>query len=216
MPFRVAFTFDAEHPDRPRAGSAAAVLDELARGDVAATFFLQGRWVEAEPDLARRVRDAGHLIGSHSHYHARMGLFSPAGFRTDVAAAEAVIRRQVGVDPRPWFRLPFGSAATDARRIALLAELGYRHVGWHVEPKEWQRRATVAHVAEAIVDRAMSHGDGAIVLLHTWPRPVPGALSIAIPALVDAGATLVRLDQLDLPAGLEPIAEPRPAVAAGA
>jgi peptidoglycan/xylan/chitin deacetylase (PgdA/CDA1 family) len=216
VPFRVAVTFDAEHPDRPRAGSAAAVLDVLDQARVPATFFLQGRWVESEPVLARRVRDTGHLIGSHSHYHARMGLFSPAGFRTDVAAAEGVIRRVVQVNPRPWFRLPFGSSATDARRVALLIELGYRHVGWHVEPKEWQTRATVAGVASAIVDGATAHGDGAIVLLHTWPRPMPDALSIAIPALMSAGARFVRLDQLDLPAGLEPIGEPRPPGLAGA
>jgi peptidoglycan/xylan/chitin deacetylase (PgdA/CDA1 family) len=216
VPFRVALTFDAEHPDRPGARSAAGVLDELDRTQVPATFFLQGRWVEAEPDLARRVRDAGHLIGSHSHYHARMGLFSPAGFRTDVAAAEAVIRRAVGVSPRPWFRFPFGSAATDARRIALLTELGYRHVGWHVEPREWQTRASVKGVAGAIVDGARAYGDGAIVLLHTWPRPVPDALSSAIPALRAAGVRFVRLDELDLPAGLEPIADPRPSALAGA
>jgi peptidoglycan/xylan/chitin deacetylase (PgdA/CDA1 family) len=216
MPFRVALTFDAEHPDRPGARSAAGLLDELERAQVPATFFLQGRWVEAEPVLARRVRDAGHLIGSHSHYHARMGLFSPAGFRTDVAAAEAVIRRAVRVNPRPWFRFPFGSAATDARRIGLLAELGYRHVGWHVEPREWQTRASVRGVASAVVNGARAYGDGAIVLLHTWPRPVAEALSIAVPALIAAGARFVRLDQLDLPAGLEPIADPRPTAPAGA
>jgi peptidoglycan/xylan/chitin deacetylase (PgdA/CDA1 family) len=213
MPFRVALTFDAEHPDRPGARSAAGVLDALEMARVPASFFLQGRWVEAEPALARRVRDAGHFIGSHSHYHARMGLFSPAGFGTDVTAAEAVIRRVLGVTPRPWFRLPFGSAATDARRIGLLAELGYRHVGWHVEPKEWRTRATARNVASTIVDGARAHGDGAIVLLHTWPRTVPDALATAIPALVAAGATFVRIDQLAHPAGLEPIADPRPAPA---
>jgi peptidoglycan/xylan/chitin deacetylase (PgdA/CDA1 family) len=145
-----------------------------------------------------------------------MGLFSPPGFRTDVAAAEAVIRRVVRIDPRPWFRLPFGAAATDPRRIALLADLGYRHVGWHVEPREWRTRATVKDVAASIVDGARARGDGAIVLLHTWPRPVPDALSIAIPALNAVGARFVRVDQLDLPAGLEPIADPRPPVLAGA
>jgi peptidoglycan/xylan/chitin deacetylase (PgdA/CDA1 family) len=63
---------------------------------------------------------------------------------------------------------------------------------------------------------ARSHGDGAIVLLHTWPRTVPEALSIAIPALAAAGARFVRVDQLDLPAGLDPIADPRPTALAGA
>ena len=211
MAFRVALTFDAEHPDRPRPMSAASVLDALDEAAVPATFFLQGRWVEAEPVLARRIRDAGHLIGSHSHYHARAPLFSSAGFRTDVEAAESVIRGTVGVDPRPWFRLPFGSGAEHAALIAQLQELGYRHVGWHVEPKEWRTRATVEGVASAVRDGAVAHGDGAIVLLHTWPRTVAGALQLTIPALSAAGATFVRVDELDLPEGLEPIAEPRPA-----
>jgi peptidoglycan/xylan/chitin deacetylase (PgdA/CDA1 family) len=217
MAFRVALTFDAEHPDRPhRPGGAEAVLRVLSDHAVRATFFLQGRWVESDPPLARRVVADGHQIGSHSHYHARMGLFSADGFRTDVEAAESVIRRVAGVDPRPWFRFPFGSSATDASRVALLGELGYRHVGWHVEPKEWQTRATVAGVTAAIRDGALAHGDGAIVLLHTWPRPVPDALAIAIPALAEAGARFVSVDELDLAAGLGPIADPRPAALAGA
>jgi peptidoglycan/xylan/chitin deacetylase (PgdA/CDA1 family) len=214
VPFRVALTFDAEHPDRPRPSSASVVLDVLAQHEVAATFFLQGRWVEAEPVLARRIRDAGHLIGSHSHYHARMPLFSSDGFQTDVRAAEFIIRRSLGVDPRPWFRLPFGSGAARADLIDLLRDLGYRHVNWHVEPKEWRIRATAEVVAAVITDDSRAHGDGAIVLLHTWPRSVAGALQQAIPALRTAGATFVRLDQLDLPAGLAPIAEPRVATAA--
>jgi peptidoglycan/xylan/chitin deacetylase (PgdA/CDA1 family) len=217
MAFRVALSFDAEHPDRPhRPDGPEAVLAALADHRVTATVFLQGRWVESVPDLARQYVAAGHLIGSHSHYHARMGLFSTDGFRTDVTAAEGVIRRYLDVDPRPWFRFPFGSAATDGRRVAVLRELGYRHVGWHVEPKEWRTRATVQRVADGIVDGAISYGDGAIVLLHTWPRPMPQALALAIPRLAEAGATFVRIDELDLPAGLEPIGFPRPDAMIGA
>ena len=210
MPFRVALTFDAEHPDRPKAASAAPVLDALEVAGVYATFFLQGRWVEAEPLLARRVRDAGHLIGSHSHYHARMGLLSAAGFRTDVRAAESVIRGKLGVDPRPWFRMPFGSGADHQDLIDRLAGLGYRHVGWHVEPKEWRTDATVRGVASEAVSASVEHGDGAIVLMHTWPRVVAGALPRMIGDLRSAGATFVRLDELPLPAGIAPIADPRP------
>jgi peptidoglycan/xylan/chitin deacetylase (PgdA/CDA1 family) len=212
MGLSVALTFDAEHPDRSSVdGAAAAVIDTLEATGTSATFFLQGRWVEAQKLLARRILAAGHQIGSHSHYHARMPLFSAAGFATDVRAAEWAIRRALGVSPRPWFRFPFGSGARDGRLIARLAELGYRHVGWHVEPREWRGRETASSVASAIVEATLAHGDGAIVLLHTWPRPVAEALQLAIPQLKAAGATFVRVDELELPAGLEPIADPRPA-----
>src|SRR5687768_13755553 len=124
MAFRVALTFDAEHPDRPHAPRGPErVLDVLAGHSLCATFFLQGRWVESEPMLARRIVADGHLVGSHSHYHARMGLFTAAGFRTDVSAAESAIRRYARVDPRPLFRFPFGSAASDTTRVVLLASM---------------------------------------------------------------------------------------------
>src|SRR5262249_19288122 len=103
--FRVALTFGAEHPDRPhRPGVTEGLLDVLAERDVAATWFLQGRWVESAPALARRVAADGHLVGNHSFYHARLPLLLDEGLRTDIREAERVIREIVGVDPRPWFR----------------------------------------------------------------------------------------------------------------
>ena len=49
--------------DRPHHGDHTAwVLDELGRLDVRATFFLQGRWVEAFPAVARSIVDGGHLM----------------------------------------------------------------------------------------------------------------------------------------------------------
>jgi peptidoglycan/xylan/chitin deacetylase (PgdA/CDA1 family) len=199
-PFRVALTFDAEHPDRPNDGQGTdRVLRELASAGVPATFFLQGRWVEAHPDLGRRIAADGHQVGNHSQYHARMNLFSDTGFAADVRAAESVIRRVLGVDPAPWFRLPFGSGADSPRLAGLLDALGYRHVGWDVDVKEWRRRETAARVRDRVVAGAMAHGDGVVVLLHAWPDPVGPALGGAIRALREAEATFVRVR--DLPGG---------------
>ena len=194
---RVALTFDAEHPDRrhDRDGTA-RVADVLAAKRARATFFVQGRWVEAERDLARRLAADGHLIGNHSFYHARMPLLSPEGFRTDVQAAESIIRRRLGVDPRPYFRLPFGSGARHARQHELLAGLGYRHVHWDFEVKEWRSRATAAQVRDDVVNGVLAHGDGAVVLLHPWPIPVARALPEIIDRLRSRGATFVDLRRL--------------------
>jgi peptidoglycan-N-acetylglucosamine deacetylase len=78
--FRVALTFDAEHPDRPTEFDVHdRIVDTLERDHALATFFVQGRWVEAYPDRARALPGLGHLVGSHSFYHVRMPLLSPAG-----------------------------------------------------------------------------------------------------------------------------------------
>ena len=214
---RVAFTFDAEHPDRPNDGDRTpAILDALAAADARATFFLQGRWVEAFPELARGIAGAGHLIGNHSHYHARLPLFSEDGLPTDVRDSEAVIRATTGHDPRPWFRAPFGNGADRADLVAALGGLGYRHVGWNVECYEWEPDRTTEQVLRTAVDGSLAHGDGAIVLLHTWPRPVAPGLPAMLRELREAGCVFVGVDELDLPPGLEPIGQPRPADVVGA
>jgi peptidoglycan-N-acetylglucosamine deacetylase len=198
---RVALTFDVEHPDRPHHGDHAAwMLDELRRLEVPATLFLQGRWVEANPDLARRAAADGHLLGNHSHYHARMPLLTPGGFAEDVSEAQRVIGEITGVDTRPWWRLPFGAGHDDPAIHERLAGLGYRHVGWDVELYEWDPGRTAHEVASRAVASVQAHGDGAIVLLHSWPDPVAPGLSEIVGRLRDDGARFVRVDELDLPA----------------
>ncbi len=200
MAFRVALTFDAEHPDRPtQPGVAESILATLEEAGLRATFFIQGRWVEAEPGTAKQIAAAGHLVGNHSHYHARMPLFRPDGLLADVRAAEAVIREVIGVDPRPWFRCPFGAGHDDPAIVDALAGLGYREVGWDVVPLDWERPAEA--VEASVVDGVCAFGDGAVVLLHSWPASTGAALPRIVRRLTESGATFVGVDELErLPA----------------
>jgi peptidoglycan/xylan/chitin deacetylase (PgdA/CDA1 family) len=195
---RVALTFDAEHPDRPTsAGVAERLLDLLDRLGVPGTFFVQGRWAEAYPATARRIVEAGHAVGSHSFYHARMPLLSDAGLEVDVGEAGRVLREIAGVDPRPWFRCPFGEGDDDARVLAALERLGYANVGWDVVAEDWDPRRTPAQVEDDVTAAATARGDGAVVLLHAWPDRTLAAVPGIAARLRDAGATFVRIDVLD-------------------
>lgn len=195
---RVALTFDAEHHDRPTdAGVTEQLLESLARSGVAATFFIQGRWAEAYPDVARAVATGGHLVGNHSHYHARMPLLTDAGLAEDIAEAGRVIVETTGVDPRPWFRCPFGAGAKDPRVQAAVTAAGYRHVGWHVGVDDWEPAHDGASVATGVVDGVHACGDGAVVLLHAWPRATVAALPTIVTRLRDTGAEFVLIDALD-------------------
>ena len=197
MAFRVALTFDAEHPDRPhRPGGTERVLDTLAATSTTASFFVQGRWAEAYPGPARAIADGGHLVGNHSHYHARMSLLSAPGIASDVRAAERAIRRTTGQDPRPWFRCPFGAGTSDPRVMGVLDALGYRETRWDVDGLDWRTGATGRGVASAAVAAALAHGDGAVILLHPWTTATGRALPGLIDGLRAAGASLVRLDAL--------------------
>lgn len=194
---RVALTFDAEHPDRPhRPGVQEGILDVLRDRSVRTTFFLQGRWVEAFPDTARRVAREGHLVGSHSFYHARMPLLSDEGMATDIRDAEEAIRAIVGVDPRPWFRCPFMAGADDRRVLGILGGLGYREVPSDIVLEDWEPARTGAAIAADAIAAVSAAGDGAIVLFHAWPPQTLDALPAIVDGLRANGAAFVDVAQL--------------------
>jgi peptidoglycan-N-acetylglucosamine deacetylase len=194
---RVALTFDTEHWSHPSTPDVQErILDVLEGAGVRATFFLQGRWATAYPACARRIAGCGHLVGNHSHHHAPMDLLTDAGIERDVRKAEAAIRDLAGVDPRPWFRCPFGYGHDDPRVLAALDRAGYRNHHWDVEPDDWRPERTPAEVERSVIDGALAHGDGAVVLLHSWPPATIAALPAILTGLRGGGAALVRLDEV--------------------
>jgi len=185
---QVALTFDTEFAGRPtQPGGEDRILETLASTGIRATFFLQGRWTRANPDVARRIASAGHLIGNHSNYHAPMDALSDDWLRRDIAQAEETILGSTGVDPKPWFRCPFGSGMDDPRVLAAIEELGYRHVGWDANPVDWEART---------VDELVAGVGPGIVLLHAWPAVTVDGLGRVIAGLREQGAEFVGVDEI--------------------
>jgi peptidoglycan/xylan/chitin deacetylase (PgdA/CDA1 family) len=185
---QIALTFDTEFPGRPtHAGTEDRILETLAGTGIRATFFLQGRWTRANPDIARRIVEAGHVIGNHSNFHAPMDAFTNEGLRRDIRRAEETIVEITGVDPKPWFRCPFGSGMEDPRVLAAIEELGYQHVGWDVDPFDGEEGRTVDELVERVAP-----GEG-IVLLHAWPAVTAEGLGRVIAGLRERGADFVTV-----------------------
>jgi peptidoglycan/xylan/chitin deacetylase (PgdA/CDA1 family) len=200
---RVALTFDAEHPSRLHCppGNEERLLEALAQAGARATFFVQGRWATAHPDLARAIAERGHRVGNHSHYHASFPMLTAQGLRADLIDAQEAIAQTTGADPRPWFRFPFGDGEGDGEIAMGLSSLGYRHVGWHVDPNDWDAARSADEVEDTVVRGALARGDGAIVLLHAWPSTTAQALPRILSRLRAEGTRLVTLDELFPPNG---------------
>jgi peptidoglycan/xylan/chitin deacetylase (PgdA/CDA1 family) len=129
-----------------------------------------------------------------------MPLLLGGGLPADIADGARAITDATGADPAPWFRCPFGAGHDDPRVLAALETAGYRDVHWHVELEDWEPWRTGDAIAADGVAGATAHGDGAVVLLHTWPGGTGDAIAAMIEGLAEAGASFVRIDELeDLP-----------------
>ena len=99
----IALTFD----DGPRPQGTPAVLEELARHGVPATFFLVGEQVVRNPSLAAEIVAAGHEVALHGHAHTLLLRRTPRSLERDLDRALGVIEGATGVTPA-CYRPPYG------------------------------------------------------------------------------------------------------------
>jgi len=101
----IVITFD----DGPLPPRSTQVLDILEHECVKATYFLIGKMARNFPDTVRRIRDAGHTIGTHSYSHPltfhRMSL-ERAEFEINEGIASVASALGDGTGPAPFFRIP--------------------------------------------------------------------------------------------------------------
>ncbi len=152
---RVALTFD----DGPDQTFTPRILDLLAEGGIAATFFVIASEAVKHPDIIRRILAEGHTIGSHGWVHRHPWLQSSRAARLQVEAASHALADLIG-RPICWFRPPHGAMRPSMRQAA--AEEGQRIVLWSRSAVDWGPWATSSSVSR----RLMASTAGDIVLMH--------------------------------------------------
>jgi peptidoglycan/xylan/chitin deacetylase (PgdA/CDA1 family) len=160
----------------------------LARHQVRATFFMMGGYVRRRPEIARAVRQAGHLVGNHTMTHPSLLWEPPARVQKELAACSAVIEDATG-EAVKWFRPPFGSRRPDVLRAA--AELGLTPVMWNITAHDWD--ATDPRALAARVQRGLRRNQGrqrsSNLLLHDG-----GHLQLGTDRSVTLAATRMLLE----------------------
>ena len=187
----VALTFD----DGPNGTDTEAVSAVLAERGVNATFFLVGKALDAQPDVAKELLREGNLLGNHSYHHDALRWLDPR-YR-ELPRTESAFKRDLAVCPA-FFRPPHGTHTPFMSRKA--GRAGMTVVTWDVSAADWAT-ADPALVARRILDRVRP---GSIILLHDGIDGVPGAnrevVVQALPWILDGlearGLRPVTLDKL--------------------
>jgi polysaccharide deacetylase family protein (PEP-CTERM system associated) len=104
-----------------------AILEQLARANALATFYIVGEIARTHPQLVRDIHAAGHEVGSHSFDHRRVHRFTPDTFRDDLRASKDALEQATGA-PVFGFRAPtFSVMRETAWAIDVLAEEGFEY-----------------------------------------------------------------------------------------
>lgn len=173
----IALTFDdGPHPEHtPR------LLDELARHQVRATFFVVGQAVESYPDIARRIVDEGHALGSHTYTHSEPAETSATSLLDEVRRSLDLIEGLTGERPT-LFRPPKGKLSIT--KSLGLWKLRQTIVLWNRDPHDYR-----ADPNEGILPWVEAYAPlgGDIVLLHdTHPHCIQ-AIKPLVQRVTDSG-----------------------------
>src|ERR1035438_3684883 len=161
---QIALTFD----DGPNDPHTLKLLYVLARHSVRATFFMIGRYVRQQPEIARTVAQAGHMVGNHTFTHPLLIFESAARTRSELLDCRQALTDAIG-EHSNLFRPPFGGRRPATLRVA--RELRLQTVMWNVTGYDWN--APPAAVIEKKVARQMRGGD--VILLHDGGHRAMGA-----------------------------------------
>ncbi|MEV7519863.1 polysaccharide deacetylase family protein [Streptomyces sp. NPDC091371] len=119
---RVALTFHGNGDP----AIARSVLAEAEKAGARVTVLAIGSWLDAHPDMARRVLDGGHELGNHTQRHLAINELPESEAYAEITGCAQRIKRLTG-SIGTWFRPSQTQYATPlVRKLAQRA--GYPHV----------------------------------------------------------------------------------------
>jgi peptidoglycan/xylan/chitin deacetylase (PgdA/CDA1 family) len=173
----VVITFD----DGPLAPYTNRILDALAAECVKATYFLVGRMAAANPELVRRIYNAGHTIGTHSQNHPlTFDQMAMQRVEREVGAGIVSVQTAAG-DPRavaPFFRIPGLLRSQQVERYLASKSIAV----WSVDAvaDDWFKEVTAKDIVSKAIARLDAREHRGVLLLHD----IHPATAMAVPTLL--------------------------------
>lgn len=171
------------------------LLDELAARHVKMTSFIVGNWLEANPDMAKRIADGGHEFANHTYTHPSFLQLSRDAQLGEVTRCRDVLVRLTG-GPGGAFRpsgTDDGTVSPGDQVLSVAAEAGYATVlGFDVDPLDYDDPG-----ATAVTQRTLAAvHPGAIISLHFGHAGTVEALPAIIDGLEQRNLTPVTVSTL--------------------
>src|SRR5580692_6098611 len=185
----VVLSFD----DGPLPRNSNQILEILAAECIKATFFEIGQMARAYPEGVRKLRDAGHSIGTHSQNHPlTMNHMPIERAQQEIDDGIASVKAALGDDTTalaPFFRIPGLERATVVEDY--LASQGIQTWSADFPADDW-RHISSSRVYDLAMQRIEDKGRG-ILLLHDIQARTVAALPHILSELKARGYRIVHV-----------------------
>lgn len=183
-------TFDAGYEN----GYTEKILDVLKKQEVTATFFLVGNYIEAEPEIVKRMVKEGHIVGNHTYSHPDMSMISSEEtFRKELESLEKLYEETTGEKMMKIYRPPQGRYSE--QNLMMANEMGYTTVFWSLAYVDWyeDQQPSKEEAFKKLIPRVHP---GAIILLHSTSETNANVLDELITKWKEQGYEFDSLDEM--------------------
>jgi peptidoglycan-N-acetylglucosamine deacetylase len=187
----IAMTFD----DGPSSKTTPQLLDLLEELNIQVTFFVVGKMVKQNPGVLQRIVKAKqrHEICNHSWDHSNFKRLTNEQIRSQIEDTQKAIQNAGGGNAASKImRPPYGSI--NPRQIEFIQrELGYKVIGWDVDPRDWEGGTTSEQIKIHITTRTK---DGQVILVHDIHQRTINAMEETLKTLLKKNFTFQSVSRL--------------------
>ena len=183
----VALTFHGQG----EAAQVRALLGELEKGGARVTVLAVGSWLQAQPDMARRILDGGHELGNHTQTHGPIASMDSARAFAEINTCAQLLKRLTG-SIGTWFRPSQTQHATPLIQ-AQATKVGYPTcLSYDLDSLDYTDPAPAAVVSNV----GKSVQNGSIVSLHFGHATTVSAIPQILDHLRQRGLRPVTMTEL--------------------
>ncbi len=180
----VVLTFD----DGPDSVYTLKIAKILASRKIPAVFFLVGRRVKQNAEVARELSELGFELGSHAYSHNDLTQMTRSEISDELQMSDKLIMGITGKRPR-FFRPPFGTFNSEV--ISEAKKLNKLVVLWTLDSRDWTNMG-VERLTNKVVSEAKN---GSIILFHSTNSDTLEALPRILDGLSKKGLKFINLEE---------------------
>lgn len=184
-------TFDCGYEN----GYTEQMLDILKKHKAKAIFFVTQPYIKDQPELVKRMKKEGHLVGNHTVKHKSMPSLSDREIKEELILCAEACKEATGYEMDPYVRPPMGEYSE--RTLQLCKNLGYKTIFWSMAYLDYDvdnqpgADYVIRHFEE-------NYHNGAIPLIHNVSSSNAEALDQVLTNLEKEGFRFPSLKEMSV------------------